>query len=998
MGNTTLSITTVLTVFMGGLALGSYVGGRIIDRRKDMLRIFSLLEGAVGIYCLQLPWLINATKPLYHCFYSSTSFATLTFIRFVLCGLIILVPTTLMGATLPVLSRFLAGWSGRVGGAVGRLYAVNAVGAAIGAFCTGFVFIVSLGVTRTIYLACMLNFLVSAIAYLLHRKTRNIPSLAHEVTNKPPAHVAQARKPLPIIVYGRTAMYAVLIGYGLSGFAALVYEIAWTRALSLLMGSSVYAFSMMLAAFILGLAIGSITYARFADRVRDPMRALALMEAGISLSALAVVPLLGSMPFFMTGLVSRMGSQFWLLHWTEFVLIVLIVLVPTTLMGAAFPLACRLCAQVCQRVGRGVGTVYAYNTLGSILGSFLGGFLLIPVLGTERTILAMVAVNAMVGAAFLFLSRSTAPLRRGIMAGVSIILIAVGIAFVPVWNVAEMTSGPAIDGMRLAKDVAQDPQQLREMARQRDVIFDREDSTTTVTVEKYADGQMVLRVNGKPDASSSTDLPTQLMLAHVPMLLQENPRQVLVIGLASGITLGSASLYPAAGLDCVEISPAMTEACHCFDAYNHNVLADPRVHIVVSDGRNHVALTDKHYDVIISEPSNPWIAGIADLFTVEYFRLCRDRLTDKGVACIWLDTYHMRLETFQSVVRTFHSVFPNMTIWYVRGDTLLVGFKTAPSIPLKQLARRIDDPKIKEDLKRIGISSVSDFLGCLLMGSTAAGAFAQDGLLNTDDNAMLEFSAPKFDERNQNELQQALMDSAQADFGFIAGLGEPDVQPVIEQARRNIEAGILTYRASRLWEEGDRAASCSQLRQACLLNPSAVQLNEMAVVVPRLMANGIHLAQTKDIEKSLEFFETAAMIKGDDPALLCQVGDAMFQLNRFTKAIPYFRRSIELEPDWPKPRNDLAWILATNPDPAGYDPVQAVRTAQKACELTHYAGPGMLDTLAVAYAATGDFDKAATAAQQALDAAAKTRQPALAADIRIHLEMFKNHQAYRPGK
>ena len=308
MGNTAFAITTVLCAFMGGLALGSFLGGRFIDRRKDPLRMFALLEGTIAVYCFVLPWFIQGAEPIYRWIYQNThtSFYLFSLIRFVFAGAVLLIPATFMGATLPILSRFFVRSLDRVGYPVGVLYSINTFGAVLGGAAAGFFLVPTLGVTLTIRTACLFNALVAVTAYYLYRRLGDdVPEHApvreevREKAEKGEAIPKKKGKPAPVIatpaaagriIYGPREGMFLLIGYGISGFAALVYEIAWTRALALLIGSSVYAFSMILTAFVLGIALGSMVYARFVDRVKDPMRALAVIQVAIGLSALPVVP------------------------------------------------------------------------------------------------------------------------------------------------------------------------------------------------------------------------------------------------------------------------------------------------------------------------------------------------------------------------------------------------------------------------------------------------------------------------------------------------------------------------------------------------------------------------------------------------------------------------------------------------------------------------------------------------------------------------------------
>ena len=622
MGNTAYSITTVLCAFMGGLALGSFLAGRFIDRRTDPLRVFAFLEGTIALYCFMLPWLIQSVEPLYRLIYQNThtSFYLFSLIRFVFSGVLLLIPATFMGATLPVLSRFFVRSLDRIGHPVGVLYSVNTFGAVLGGAAAGFFLIPNLGVTMTIWTASLFNALVAATAYSLYRRMDDSvqeaaaplkareekPEAAGEMKKKKKGKQATAASSPAIpgrVIYGPNQMVFLLIGYGVSGFAALVYEIAWTRALSLLIGSSVYAFSMILTAFVLGIALGSMVYARFVDRVRDPLRTLAVIQVAIGMTALPVIALIGNLPFWVTGMISLFGGSFWKLQAVEFVLIVAIMILPTTLMGAAFPLASRLFVQTSAAVGKSVGTLYASNTIGNILGSFAGGFILIPLAGVENTLFVAVLINVAVGGLFFGLSRTLSVTGKGLAAGAVMAVAAGGIMLIPPWSAAEMSFGPFYEALRQSKSIARSPAELRAVEAKRKVLFHKEDASTTVTVKQHLGGSLSLYTNGKPDASSHGDLPSQELVAHIPLLLHPDPKSALVVGLASGITLGSAGRYPLERMDCVEIAPAMVEASRFFDDYNYRILDDPRVNLIIADGRNHLALTDKN--TTSSSPSRP---------------------------------------------------------------------------------------------------------------------------------------------------------------------------------------------------------------------------------------------------------------------------------------------------------------------------------------------------------------------------------------------------------
>jgi spermidine synthase len=752
----------------------------------------------------------------------------------------------------------------------------------------------------------------------------------------------------------------VAVGYAASGCAALVYEIAWTRVLSLVIGSSVYAFSMMLTAFILGLALGSVICARFVDRVADPMRVLAVIQVSIGLSAALVVPLLGRLPLGLTGVIARASASFWQLQAIEFLVILAIMIVPTTLMGAAFPLAMRLVVHDVQRTGRSVGTLYAFNTVGSIVGAFAGGFVLIPLLGIQRTLLTAVFLNVAAGCVFLAASQSFAPARRGLAVAL-VVAAAVTLAVViPPWDPLLMTFGPFIQARRLAPEVLGSRRELERLANRPKVIFHEEDYATTVTVKEYPNAVRVISVNAKPDASSTGDLPTQQLLAHVPLLLHPDPKSALVIGLASGITMGSAGLHPLDTLDCAEISPSMTRACRLFDDYNHRILDDPRVTLYTADGRNHLALTSRKYDVIISEPSNPWIAGIGDLFTEEFFQLCRHRLTDQGIACIWLETYNIDLASFQSVVSTFGAVFPEMTIWSTTpADVLLVGSKDHIRLDYETLADRIDRQSIKSDVARIGIESAADFLGFLMMRGEGAMRLAAGAPIHTDDNALLEFAAPRVLVRNVDESAtvDALVEHRDADRTFEVGPDDIErVRKIKDDAARNVRAKGHILRSRAHTRAQRHAEAIGELRAAARLNRSDEWLKD-------LLDEGLGRA------------------------------NALVGRQQYAEAASTLRELLSVDPNLPGALNGLALLLATNPNPVSRNAAEAVRMAERLCEETGDGNADYLHTLSIAYGAAGRAQDAANRARQALGIAQQTGNEALAKTLRTKLEQFERYRS-----
>jgi spermidine synthase len=725
-GATTLAVATILTAFMGGLALGSWLGGRLAARLPHPLRAYGWLEIAIGAWALALPATLAAIPPALRWLGATeaSSFTALSLARFGLAGALLLLPTACMGATLPLLAEAAAPRIAGRGGRVGRLYAVNTAGAVLGTATAGFLLLPSIGVSWTNRLAVLLNVAVGAAALGL-----SAWSPGGRAATPAPAADRTIDRPAT-----RLALGAVLV----SGALAMVYEVAWTRALALVLGSSVYAFTVMLTTFLLGLAGGSWLVARRVDRLAEPGVALAVVLAGIGVTAFAGVAVLGELPWLFLRLFAWSDGRHDLLLALEFLLSGVLMLGPALGCGAVFPLAVRLAGG--DGAGRAVGTLYAANTVGAIAGSFAGGFVLVPVAGIRGTLLLAVLLNLACAFAVALTAPPARPaLRGGLLAGVPILALAVPL-LAPAWSPATMSSGVAVYARSLSQLSRREFEARRARVR---LLFYDEGLTTTVSVEQD-DRATYLRVNGKTDASTGVDMPTQVLLGHLPALLHPAPADGVVIGLGSGVSVGSALRHPFRRVTVVELEPAVVTASRFFDAASGRPLADPRTRLVVNDARNFLLLTRERFDVIVSEPSNPWMTGAASLFTREFFELARDRLRSGGVFGQWVQLYSLTPDMLRTIVRTFATVFPHAVVFQSSsGDTMLVG-SAAPLQPAyPALAARLLAPPVAEDLARVGIRHVADLAARLVLDVSDVERFVQAAVLNTDDNAHVEFTAPR---------------------------------------------------------------------------------------------------------------------------------------------------------------------------------------------------------------------------------------------------------------
>lgn len=736
-GSTLFATSAILSTFMGGLALGAFVAGRYVNRiRMSPLRLYGLLEIGVGLYALAVPTLFRSLSPLYRLVWEaggSESFLLLSLAKFAGIAAVLLPPTALMGATLPVVARQVADDPLRIGGKVGSLYAINTFGAVAGAFVAGFVAIPTLGLWMTSCATAVVNLLLGGAALLVGGKTdRTLPAAANA---SPPIRSPSA---------GGARL--ALLAFGLSGFAAMVLEVAWTRGLALVMGSSVYAFSLMLLGFLVGLASGSAAFSGLLRRRPhwDPATLLAVLLGFTGLFAYSTTYVLQTLPRLFAEAYLRWEPSSNAMFAIELVLGLMVMFPATFTLGGIFPAVLQLHARGLEQVAGSVGTVYASNTVGTIAGAFAGGFVLVPWLGVRDTVVAISTLE--IALAFLVavsLARRSRRARWVLATPLAVAFVLVPIIR-PGWDDLLMNSGVYYYIQDLPEGRGWEDY-ARKLYQDRKVIYLKEGMTATVIVVDQPKAQnRYLAVNGKVDASSRSDLDTQLMLSHLPLLLHPAPRDVLVIGLASGITVGAAATHPVTSIRVVEVEGAMVEAARLFAEHNGNVLEDPRVSLSINDARNELEFSQRQYDVVISEPSNPFMTVAANLFTEDFFLRARTRVRPGGVFCQWIQAYCLPPEDLRSIVAAFRVAFPKVMLFQLEGvDLVMLGSEQPLRFDLERLRDRMSELKVRMDLARLDIRDPMDLLPFFELGEVEVDQLVLGAPRNTDDNARVEYSAPK---------------------------------------------------------------------------------------------------------------------------------------------------------------------------------------------------------------------------------------------------------------
>ncbi len=763
-GSAPFAVAVVFSVFMGGLALGSRFAGQYVDRltsRGAILALYGKVEVAVGAYALALPFLIEAATPLYRAAYNALAAHPWLYqlFSFTGCLALLVVPTGLMGVTLPVLCRFYVTDLERVGKRTGMLYGLNTMGAALGALLCGFVLVERLGVWGTLIAAAGVNFLIGAACVAASRSQGfSSPAAPVRVRGKK-AGKTTAQPPDDALIADdadKAASQWALWIFAVSGFCSMAYEVVWTRLLGLLIGPTTYSFTLVVSTFIIGLAAGSIVFGQIGDRSRNVMRLLALTQVLASVLALAVSQFLGNSQFFFAKLIHGLQGDFGAMTAVQSLALFAALLGPTIFLGAAFPLVNRLYARSMPMLGKSIGDAYAVNTVGAILGSIVAGFVLIPLAGKEDGLRLTALLQFGAASAVLVRSSCSGPLakrRRWAMGAALAVIGGLLVARCPSWNRDVLSRGwyrnfqdiqNKLERASWLDALLRGPELLEGERKGLDVVFYGDGIGGFTTVEKETTSlgavEFALYNSGKPDASSHGDRATQALSGHIPLLFHPHPEKVMVLGLASGMTPGEALLHPVKQMDILEINDQVVKACRdFFSPWNNRCLDDPRTRLIVQDGRNHLALTRECYDVIISEPSNPWMAGLANLYTVDFFRLARERLNDKGIFAQWLQSYEMDWKTFALLGRTFSEVFPEGALMKLgSGDYLLLGFAGGKGIDWRVAEENAKYARKSTNVTFPGVG----FLARLVVAEDLRGLFG-DGPLHTDNRPRLEFSAPK---------------------------------------------------------------------------------------------------------------------------------------------------------------------------------------------------------------------------------------------------------------
>ncbi|MFO0983413.1 MAG: fused MFS/spermidine synthase [Planctomycetota bacterium] len=949
------AVATVLAVFLLGLALGAFLIGRWMAKHDvNPWRAYATLEIVIAACAFALPSALRSLEPLFASAYGSGALAAL---RFGAALVLLLPPTICLGGTLPVMARALEPLREQFGRQLAWLYAANTGGAALGAFLAPFVFLPKLGAPITLYGTPVLNLAVGIAALVFGRSVGPGARAAD-----PPTPATHERRAL-----GGGLLVTLAL---LSGFVVILLEVAATRLLAVYLGQSTYGFGLMLTCFVLGLALGAWAVGGMLRLGRADGRLLAPVLALAAVMLAVMLLVLGRIPWWLAHGALRLHAYqnpFPLFIAFQFLLAMAALLPPAFALGMVFPVLLAAAARAGRAASQAIGLLYGVNTAGSVLAALIGGFVLVPLLGTHAVMVATGVLT--VAAALLVIGHEVRAERSYAPVGALLGLVALGAAsslmFLGKPEPQLVLRSPWLYG-RSPRDLEAYEQDLAAGARQ--VEFLANDAHGVVGVGRYTAASPSYRffsVNGKVDGGAGDDMFTQVALGSWPCLLfdggRRDPASALLIGLGTGTTAGTLLSFPLRSLDVVEISPTMPYVARTYFAdVNRRALDDPRTHLVIGDGRHHLAYGKQRYDVIVSEPSNPWIAGIGFLFSQQSFALMRDALTDGGVACQWLQFYDMSADAVASVLKTFASVFPcsfAMMAQDYPGDLLLLGLKRDLPADHKFLDYTLVQQafarhQVADEHRPYAPVDANDLLHYFLIGPQGTSAFTEHAIVNTDGNAFLEFETPKMLATEGDSLAMSQV------FAIFC---EPASRYVSFPTESAAPLANTSLNDTLMWRLLLRAGF-----DATPLLPASAGI-QTRVEGPALLAANASQSELNDFvnlfgECSLVFrlagiFSEFQLLEGHQPPVLLRYGQGFVP----DKARDFFEKALKLEPDNLDIRLDLAMNCQYGKNgkryTEGWDPNRAAALYQEVLQQR----PGLLDAklkLINVIAKSGDLSQA----------------------------------------
>jgi spermidine synthase len=705
-GTAVTAWAAVLVAYMGGMALGSFFGGRVADQVKRPLSIFTLCEFGIGLFGISSPLIFHFVQQCCIILPQQTG------IQFVIAVTALIFPTMLMGATFPLISRaFMSDIS--LSRDLGVIYSTNILGAITGTLSVGFFLLPFAGMSASLFTAAVINFAVATGAMIFFRN--------YEGGTGNTVQLKKKEKPLQVHPLPGWLFPSVLAS---SGFCVMAFEVLWSRALVFYLTSTTYSFTVVLSVVLTGLAVGGLAATVIAKKTRRPAAWIAALQIFIGIYGFASLFFLPGLDFIIHLNEARV-TNVWL-HWiiVRYVACFAVIFPAALCMGATYPLAIGASCRSITTAGRSIGALSSLNTIGGIAGSLVAAFLLIPVAGIQHSILIVAIINCTAGLAVMSL----------------------GMRISGIWTASGVFALLALC-IFCFKSTGKHPMimyshVLRKTNNPVSIVSYKEDQSASVAVLESA-GDRKLNIDGF-NAAGIYHYEYMHLLAHLPVLLSPSPDTVLVICFGTGTTCGVTSLYPKVErVDCAEISHAVIASAKYFSDVNYNAVDNPKVRISIVDGRNHLLRTRRRYDAITLEPMNPYLASATNLYSADFYRLCRSRLSPHGVMAQWAPMHVLSPTEYRMLVASFASVFPHTSLWVLGAEGILIGTMDSLKINLDSLKQKMSPEAPMVDLAKISLTDPARLLSCFIMDEQRVKEYVGKVPIITDNRHGLEFSSPR---------------------------------------------------------------------------------------------------------------------------------------------------------------------------------------------------------------------------------------------------------------
>ncbi len=731
MGSTSASVSTVLAAFFLGLAIGSYLAERITRNRIDNLNVYIVLEAVIGISGLALlPVLLN----LDHMMAALTEWGSLLQFKFAVTMALLVIPTMCMGATFPVMAAILVRRQADMGKRVSQLYSLNTAGAVFGALLAGFVFVPNWGLDGAVYVAASLNFLIVVIAIYLNSRITFPPIESDEDTRGELTKIQKAslKSQAPLRIHALIVLFT-------TGFVAIATEVGWTKYLSIFTGTTIYGFAAILTVFLFGIAAGSWWIKKYLDKIHRPEFWMAAGLVALGMSLLFTRAFLSFLPPIFEAL-NHFSVDVWLRHGVKYMVVFFMLILPTFLFGALFPLNLKLYCGNLSGVRARIGKAYAVNTIASIFGSIAAGFWIIPQYGTD--VLLTVMALLILALPFIFIKPLPKPAPRFAIT----VLTAVGIG--SNWFFDHISYKDLIASVQYQYDYNAGS------GKKPEVLYVKEGKTGVISLVTYDGNHVRIQNNGLNESGYKKEnldhAPViESLLGLMPYFLHEDPRTAFVVGFGGGFTAKAFTLTE--GLEkikVVELEPVIVDAGRFLFGGEIPALQDPRVTLEYNDARNTLLLENVKYDLIAAQPSHPWLSRASTVFTKEFFQVVKSRLNEGGIYGQWLSMFNMDATTMRAIMKAFYDVFPEGFTMadFASGDYLMFGSDKPLNFDMDRIKKRIDEKRINEGLDYYDMKEPYDLFWYFSLSREQSLAAIGDMVPNTDVNILSEVRLSALDQ------------------------------------------------------------------------------------------------------------------------------------------------------------------------------------------------------------------------------------------------------------